>query len=194
MAENDQKSEHERICDLEEQMAAINAKGFPGISEVASLVNYKLAEFVRLEGARTLGSTPLLPFLPPLDLSTLFATITTFAKYLTESDRVKAKVQAILDTIQPPDPGDLDLPVPPPVPPTPGTQKMRQALEVIEAAKQAAENLEPESARDSLKEAKDLMKDPDVRREFRRLRAARSWYDILEELQAMIDYLDGVSK
>jgi hypothetical protein len=96
--------------------------------------------------------------------------------------------------LQPPDPGELDMPVPPPTPPTPATTRLRQILAVLRAAKTAAENLEPESARDSLREAKDIMRHETVRQVFRDLKAGRSWYDILEELQDAIDYLDNVSR
>ncbi|WAC02197.1 hypothetical protein N7U66_20970 [Lacinutrix neustonica] len=51
-----------------------------------------------------------------------------------------------------------------------------------------------ESAKDSLKEAKDLLKHESVRVEFRRIRQITTWYDILEEVQAVIDYLEKICK
>lgn len=193
MKKEKQLSEHERISNIEKQL-----EGIPASSEVATIVDYKLNEFVRLGGISTLGtasvSTPLIQSLPSSALSALIAAILTFSNFLSELDKIREKIQMILDTIQPPDPGTGGMPVPRPVPPTPGTQKMRQALEVIAAAKEAAQKAEPESAKDSLKEAKDLLSHEDVRVEFRKLHQVTSWYDILEELQAAIDYLEGICK
>jgi len=193
MKKEKQLSEHERIRNIEEQL-----KDIPASPDVAAIVDYKINEFVRLGGIASLDtaliSTPLIQSLPSSALSALIAAILTFKNFLSELDKIREKIQTILDTIQPPDPGIHGMPVPQPVPPTPGTQKMRQALEVIAAAKEAAQNAEPESAKDSLKEAKDLLSHEDVRVEFRRLRQVTSWYDILEELQAAIDYLERICK
>jgi hypothetical protein len=166
----------------------------PGDLRAAAIAHYKIAEFARLEAPALIGGAGGPMYSSPGLVSGLLAAINSFSELLDEFDEIKDKIQRVLDVLQPPDPGELDMPVPPPTPPTPATTRLRQILAVLRAAKTAAENLEPESARDSLREAKDIMRHETVRQVFRDLKAGRSWYDILEELQDAIDYLDNVSR
>ena len=200
MSKSKTKSDRKRLKRLEKRLSSLEENPHPGQLETAALVDYKLSEFVRLGGILSMPSMPnqmaawLPPVASPVASSVVFAVIATFSDLLKEIDRIKGKIQAALDTLQPFNPGSPTEPITPPPPPTPGTQKMREAMRKLGEAKAAAENLEPETAREKLKQAKDLMKHRDVRTEFRRIRQARSWYDILEELQRSIDYLDGILK
>lgn len=171
---------------------------FAGDNRAAVIADYKIAQFSRLQLPALMASPAmaggLTPFIPIDWLLDLLKSIRTYADWVKECDKIKAKIQKALDTLQPP-PQDHPLGlVVPPVPPTPGTTRLRQILEVIDAAKTAAGNMEPNSARDSLKEAKDMMHHNSVKAEFRRLNDVDGWYDILEELQDAIDYLERVSR
>lgn len=161
--------------------------------ETAALFDYKLSEFIRLGTFNLFKNPPQVSPVIPHAMSSVFSAVITYLNFLSEMDKIKNKIQAVLNTLQPPMPGP-GLPIPPPVPPTPGTRKMRQVLEVITAAKDMAGNAEPKLAKDSLKEAKELLKDESVKNEFRQIRQVNSWYDILEELQAVMDYLENICK
>lgn len=169
-----------------------------GDNRAAMIADYKISQFSRLQLPGLIASpamagclTPHIPFDWLLDL---LKSIRTYADWVKECDKIKAKIQKALDILQPPDAGEPGMPVVPPVPPTPGTTRLRQILEVIDAAKTAAGSMEPDSARDSLKEAKDMMHHDSVKAEFRRLNDVDGWYDILEELQDAIDYLERVAR
>lgn len=169
-------------------------------ARAAVIADYKIAQFARLQLPGLVASPamsgcliPTFPVLPDwlLDLP---KSVRTYADWVKECDKIKTKIQKALDTLQPPPSNGLDLPVVPPVPPTPGTTRMRRILEIIDAAKTDAGNMKPDAARDKLKEAKSIMHHDSVKAEFRRLNDAEGWYDILEELQDAIDYLERVSK
>lgn len=162
-------------------------------SRAAAISDYKIAEFARLDLPGLMFPGPGGGAAPPLDWwIELMKGIHSYSDWVKEYDKIKAKIERAVKVVIPPaeEPGGVILP---PQRLRPGQNKLRQVLEVLKAAKEAADNLEPESARDSLREAKGLMLDEDVRAEFRRITAGRVWYDILEEMQDAIDYLDRAS-
>ncbi|WP_235754778.1 hypothetical protein [Paracoccus salsus] len=166
--------------------------------QAAVIADHKISEFVRLDLpgllAPATGAMPCpVPLPPPWRLDRL-KEVRSFSDLLKEIANLKAKIEAALKVMQPPGQNLPNMPIIPPRPPTPGTTALRQILEVLTAAGRMAEDGEPEQARDSLKEAKGMMHDEEVKAEFRRIRDIRLWYDILEELRDAIGYLDSVSK
>ncbi|WAC02196.1 hypothetical protein N7U66_20965 [Lacinutrix neustonica] len=130
-------SEKERLELVEERLeSAVSTY------ETAVLFDYKLSEFIRLSGFKDFQNPPILSPKIPYALPGVFSAVITYLNFITEMDKIKTKIQNVLNVLQPPMPGP-GLPIPPPVPPTPGTRKMRQVIEVITAAKTAADNAEP---------------------------------------------------
>lgn len=170
----------------------------------AAIADYKINEFVRLDLPGLMPIAAAGPFLAPggppapqgapANWWEILKAIENWVDWEKEVDKIKGKIQNILDALQPPPGNGNGEVVIPPKPPTPGTTRLRQILEVLEAVKEAAENLEPDSARDNLKEAKGMMHDEAVKAEFLKLKAGKSWYDILKEMQDAIKFLDCVAK
>ena len=172
----------------------------PDLSEarMAAIADLQISQFARFElpalsAAGLAGPVIGMP-LQPLDwwlkLQGKHGHCTDCIKVL---DNIEEAIRGLLDRLQPPMPGP-GMPIPPPVPPTPGTTTLRQILEVLAAAREADRNLEPESARDSLREAKGMLLSEEVRDEFRRLGLGRLWKDLLCKLQDAIDCLDHLTK
>jgi hypothetical protein len=166
----------------------------------AAIVDYKLKEFVRLDlpgliggaGAGPFfapGAPPAPPGAPPNWWEILKA-IENLVNWKTEINKIKGKIQNILDALAPKPAGGGE--VLKPLRPIP--RQLTDLLQVLDAAREAAENLEPDSARDSLKEAKGMMHDEAVKQVFRDLGAGKSWYDILMEMQQAIGFLDCVAR
>jgi len=161
----------------------------------AAIAHYKIAEFARLELPSLIARASPSRFYDVPVPPHLFAAIASFLNFIAEIETIRdKKIQAFLDVLQPPDPGEGGMPVVPPVGPTEASQKLREVLRLLAAAKAAAENLDPETARAKLKEAKDLMREKAVRQAFRDKQSGSSWYDILVELQHAIDFLNRVLK
>jgi hypothetical protein len=124
----------------------------------------------------------------------LVTAVAQYADYVSESDKVRAKIQSIVDILHPREADEPNGVVPNPTPLTDGERKLNQAKSLIEQAKAALDDLKPEDALAKLREAKAKIKDADVRKDIRDKGLKTSWYDLLEELQAMVEYLEKLTR
>ncbi len=166
----------------------------PRVSSVsiASLIDFKLAEFVRLGDFRR--------FVPLLSRGdgggeTIAAGIDTYSDFSDELEKVQRKIKRLRDLISPPPPppeDELDMPVMPPVREPPAAGKLDDVKKSLEKAKTDADNLDPDKAIDYLKKAKDQVRDKDIKKEIKDKQLPGSYYDIIKEINDMIRYLQGL--